>query len=130
MRSSVRKRAISLRGILGRVVALGHLGDVGLRLLAVVSLDDVAFDRHRVLRLVDGKVGARIAHQVGRPAPAAPRVDDEMIAVTLIVAEQVPDHDLVRAAVRVDRRDRRVADGIGQEGTDVGLERVRLAESS
>ena len=40
-RSSVLKRAISRAAILGRVVAVGHLGDVGLRLFALVhALDE------------------------------------------------------------------------------------------
>ena len=46
----------------------------------------------------------------------------------LIAAHQEPDHDLVRTAVRIDRRDRGVADGFREKRLNVWLERNGLAD--
>src|SRR5512141_707606 len=99
-------------GRLWRVEAVGHRGDVSLRGLALVDALHRAANRDCVLGIVDGQVGAAVALEVGRPAPAAARIDDD-----LVTAQQEPDDDLMGRAIAVDRRQRRVAWRYGrQEG--------------
>ena len=99
---------------------MGHLGDVGLRPIALVRAHELDVQRHGVVALENRQVGALLAAQVRRPAPALARVDDDVVA-----AKQVPDHDLVRRRQGLIGRDRRASELIVERNdADVRAERL------
>src|SRR6476659_3476901 len=103
----VADQPLGLVGIV-RVVAAGHLGDVGLGRRLVGRHTDGAGQPDPAVAIhpvVDRQRDPRVSHEVRRPASTLGAVDDDLIAV-----DPIPDRRLTGRSIGVERGDGREAE--------------------
>src|SRR2546426_707137 len=87
-----------------RAVTASHRHDVAERIVTLVKQLSAALETDPVLGIapvLDGDGDSLVAHEVAWPAPLAPTVDDQPVAL-----QEVPDQGLVCRSVGIDLRDR------------------------